>query len=164
MRALYFLVGLFAASAVAADPVKTFRDCATCPEMVVIPAGSFVMGTPDSTRSAPNDSSNDKEKPARTIQMKSFSLGKYTTTATKSPHWMPMPGLVRIQTRKRIRLDRKNPIALVFTTCMAMCGNGRRIAGIRITKVRPKPKQHGKKAIASPALIGVVPGSTWPVC
>ena len=89
MRALYFLVGLFAASAVAADPVKTFRDCATCPEMVVIPAGSFVMGTPDSTRSAPNDSSNDKEKPARTIQMKSFSLGKYEVTQAE---WVALMG------------------------------------------------------------------------
>ncbi len=27
-------------------PGTTFRDCENCPEMVVIPAGSFVMGTP----------------------------------------------------------------------------------------------------------------------
>lgn len=34
----------------AADPSRapgtTFRDCDTCPEMIVIPAGSFVMGAP----------------------------------------------------------------------------------------------------------------------
>jgi formylglycine-generating enzyme required for sulfatase activity len=89
MRALCFLASLFAASAVIADPVKTFRDCPTCPEMVVIPAGSFVMGTPDSTRSAPNDSSNDKEKPARTLQMKSFSLGKYEVTQAE---WVALMG------------------------------------------------------------------------
>lgn len=29
----------------AAQPGKGFRDCATCPEMVVLPAGSFTMGT-----------------------------------------------------------------------------------------------------------------------
>jgi formylglycine-generating enzyme required for sulfatase activity len=36
--------------ALAADPVepgKVFKDCKDCPEMVVLPAGSYVMGTPD---------------------------------------------------------------------------------------------------------------------
>ncbi len=28
------------------DPGTTFRDCDVCPEMVVVPAGSFVMGSP----------------------------------------------------------------------------------------------------------------------
>ena len=28
-------------------PGQTFRDCALCPEMVVVPAGSFRMGSPD---------------------------------------------------------------------------------------------------------------------
>jgi formylglycine-generating enzyme required for sulfatase activity len=31
-------------AAVSGEPPKTFRDCANCPEMVVIPAGSFTMG------------------------------------------------------------------------------------------------------------------------
>ena len=26
---------------------QTFRDCGSCPEMVVIPPGSFIMGTPE---------------------------------------------------------------------------------------------------------------------
>ena len=30
-----------------AKPTYAFRDCAKCPEMVVIPAGSFMMGSPD---------------------------------------------------------------------------------------------------------------------
>ena len=29
-------------------PGQTFRDCPECPEMVVIPAGSFMMGSPPS--------------------------------------------------------------------------------------------------------------------
>jgi len=29
-------------------PGQTFRDCAECPEMVVIPSGSFTMGSPAS--------------------------------------------------------------------------------------------------------------------
>lgn len=32
----------------AAAPGPTLSDCATCPEMVTIPAGSFAMGSPDS--------------------------------------------------------------------------------------------------------------------
>jgi len=31
-----------------AKPGQTFRDCAECPEMVVVPAGSFIMGSPES--------------------------------------------------------------------------------------------------------------------
>ena len=27
---------------------ESFRDCPTCPEMVIVPAGTFVMGTPSS--------------------------------------------------------------------------------------------------------------------
>jgi formylglycine-generating enzyme required for sulfatase activity len=33
----------------AAADIQVFRDCPTCPEMVVVPAGTFVMGTPAST-------------------------------------------------------------------------------------------------------------------
>jgi len=29
------------------DPGETFRDCESCPEMVVVPPGSFMMGTTD---------------------------------------------------------------------------------------------------------------------
>ena len=46
---------MLAASVVFADPAQdrqykpgeTFKDCAECPEMVVIPAGSFMMGSPE---------------------------------------------------------------------------------------------------------------------
>lgn len=36
-------------TAVAAAP-DTFKDCDACPEMVVIPAGSFTMGSPASKK------------------------------------------------------------------------------------------------------------------
>lgn len=29
-------------------PGQVFRDCAACPEMVVVPAGTFIMGSPES--------------------------------------------------------------------------------------------------------------------
>jgi formylglycine-generating enzyme required for sulfatase activity len=29
------------------EPKETFTDCNNCPEMVVVPAGKFIMGSPD---------------------------------------------------------------------------------------------------------------------
>jgi formylglycine-generating enzyme required for sulfatase activity len=52
-------------------PGKVFKDCADCPEMVVIPAGSFEMGS--------NDESD--EKPVHTVMIgKAFALGKTEVT------------------------------------------------------------------------------------
>ena len=50
---------------------KSFRDCAECPEMVLIPAGSFTMG---SKGSMPN------EKPEHTVNVQSFAMGKTEVT------------------------------------------------------------------------------------
>lgn len=36
-----------ASAADATAPGTTFRDCKTCPQMVVVPAGRFVMGRDD---------------------------------------------------------------------------------------------------------------------
>jgi formylglycine-generating enzyme required for sulfatase activity len=47
MRALLWLVGLFAYGTLHAQDSKAgaeFRDCATCPRMVMLPAGGFTMG------------------------------------------------------------------------------------------------------------------------
>jgi len=46
------------------------KDCAYCPEMVVIPAGSFVMGS--------NKSSD--EQPAHSVNLRSFLMGKTEVT------------------------------------------------------------------------------------
>jgi formylglycine-generating enzyme required for sulfatase activity len=55
---------------------STFRDCAdVCPEMVSIPAGSFVMGSP---ASEPNRESD--ESPQRTVSIARFAAGKYDVT------------------------------------------------------------------------------------
>jgi formylglycine-generating enzyme required for sulfatase activity len=62
-------------------PVQTYRpgqvikDCADCPEMVVIPAGSFTMGSPD------NEKDRDaNEGPQRTVTLKTFAMGKTEVT------------------------------------------------------------------------------------
>jgi formylglycine-generating enzyme required for sulfatase activity len=56
---------------------ETFRDCTdVCPEMVVIPRGTFQMGAPSSDPKATGD-----EFPVRTVSIGySFAVGKYPVT------------------------------------------------------------------------------------
>jgi formylglycine-generating enzyme required for sulfatase activity len=61
------------------EPGKTFRDCDNCPEMVVIGAGSFRMGSAyaDPVRS-------EDEVPQRTVTIsKPFALGRFEITITE---------------------------------------------------------------------------------
>jgi formylglycine-generating enzyme required for sulfatase activity len=46
---------------------QVFRDCALCPEMVRIPAGSFNMGSAD----------DPMEGPVHRVSVKSFAIGRY---------------------------------------------------------------------------------------
>ena len=50
-------------------PGKVFRDCADCPEMVVIPAGSFDMG-----------GSGGDESPVHRVSVSGFALGRTEVT------------------------------------------------------------------------------------
>jgi len=52
-------------------PGSTFRDCPECPEMVVIPAGRFPMGS---------TTGGSDERPVRTVTVPSFSIGKFEVT------------------------------------------------------------------------------------
>jgi formylglycine-generating enzyme required for sulfatase activity len=54
---------------------KAFRDCASCPQMVSIPAGSFVMGAPKSEQD-----SDDMERPQVRVTVRGFALGKFPVT------------------------------------------------------------------------------------
>ncbi len=69
------------AVATAADrPVAgaTFRDCASCPELIVIPAGRFLMGTPKKIQ-VPTEV--PAELDPQPIQIKrSFALGRFELT------------------------------------------------------------------------------------
>ncbi len=51
---------------------ETFRDCDYCPQMVSIPAGSFMMGSPASEAGR-----NDTEGPQRRVTVPAFAAGKY---------------------------------------------------------------------------------------
>ena len=80
-------------------PGEAFRDCAVCPEMVSIPAGTFQMGAD------PENSTTSAEKPKHPVTIgRPFSIGRYEVTVgefrafvTESGHvagtscWIPMP-------------------------------------------------------------------------
>ena len=51
-------------------PGRVFRDCETCPEMVVIPAGTFTMGSPEE-----EEGHGDDEGPRHEVTLRSFAMG-----------------------------------------------------------------------------------------
>jgi formylglycine-generating enzyme required for sulfatase activity len=55
------------------EPGTSFRDCADCPEMVVLPAGTFRMG--DETAQAMPD-----EQPAHDVTLPRFAIGRTEVT------------------------------------------------------------------------------------
>jgi len=64
------------AAQAAARPGTEFRDCDTCPEMVVIPAGSFMMGSP-----ASEEGRSDSEGPQHAVTISQpFAAGRYEVT------------------------------------------------------------------------------------
>ena len=60
-------------------PGQIIKDCADCPEMVVLPAGSFEMGS--------NESAN--ERPVRRVNVPGFLIGK---TEVTQGHWKALMG------------------------------------------------------------------------
>lgn len=57
-------------------PGHKFKDCDGCPEMVIVPAGQFVMGSPDN-----EEHRKDNEGPQRTVTIpKIFAIGVLEVT------------------------------------------------------------------------------------
>ena len=54
-----------------------FRDCPRCPELVVIPAGSFMMGSPADEKGR---NSANNEGPQRKVDIKAFAMAKTEVT------------------------------------------------------------------------------------
>jgi formylglycine-generating enzyme required for sulfatase activity len=56
----------------ALKPSDKFQECVSCPEMMVVPAGDFTMGSEDGGRD---------EKPAHKVTIgKSFAVGRFSVT------------------------------------------------------------------------------------
>ena len=74
-----------ASDSTAPKPGAVFRECPGCPEMVVIPAGSFTMGSSDSEKDwaahhGASPQSVSDEAPQHRVSLRSFALGKYDVT------------------------------------------------------------------------------------
>ena len=55
---------------------ESFKDCANCPEMVVVPAGNFMMGSPQNEKGRGSD-----ESPRHKVTIaKPFAVGKFEMT------------------------------------------------------------------------------------
>ena len=64
------------AAGAAPPPGTTFQDCAQCPEMVVVPSGSFMMGSPESEQAR-----DDDEGPVHRVTIaRPFAVGVYEVT------------------------------------------------------------------------------------
>jgi formylglycine-generating enzyme required for sulfatase activity len=66
-------------------PGTVFRDCPDCPEMVVVPAGSFTMGSAAAEKSwavshGATPGSVSDESPQHVVSLRSFALGRYDVT------------------------------------------------------------------------------------
>lgn len=71
------LVSLNAQAVEPPKPGSVFKDCKNCPEMVVLPAGSFVMGTPEDEVGREPD-----EGPQHTVTFnKAFAMSRFHVTA-----------------------------------------------------------------------------------
>lgn len=67
-------------------PGHEFRDCADCPQMIVVPEGSFVMGAPPDEPRAPwfapegKKPSVDPEGPQHKVSVRALAIGKFDVT------------------------------------------------------------------------------------
>ncbi len=63
-------------SAVAQQVGEVFGDCDDCPEMIVVPTGRFIMGSPETEEGR----LYDMEGPRRVVSIESFAVGVYEVT------------------------------------------------------------------------------------
>lgn len=82
------LASLPGVPALAEGAAATFRDCPDCPEMVTVPAGTFLMGRKaDPFSNAQQPPAN--EQPQHPVTLKSFAIGKHEVTQEQ---WFALMG------------------------------------------------------------------------
>ena len=79
--------GVAAAGDTGGQPTERFRDCAECPLMAVVPAGTFMMGAPES-----EFGSGHLERPVHAVSVPSFAVGVYEVTFAEWDACVASPG------------------------------------------------------------------------
>jgi formylglycine-generating enzyme required for sulfatase activity len=71
---------LTAAEELALKPKDSFRECDVCPEMVVVPEGSFMMGSPPGEAGRERFNKGSESPQHRVTIARPFAVGKFETT------------------------------------------------------------------------------------
>jgi Sulfatase-modifying factor enzyme 1 len=139
----------------AASPGSDFRECASgCPVMIVIPAGKFIMGSPENE---PDREASEGPRHEVTVA-KPFAVSKFEVTFEE---WDACAAAAACPRVKRLPLDRSSRTRWGFTTCTATSGSGSRIAGTTTTTMRQQTDQRGSGvAIKASVSSAAVPGAT----
>jgi len=70
-----------------AAPTSKVKMCQDCPEMITIPAGSFMMGSPSG-----EDGRQDNEGPQTKVNIRAFSIGKNLVTRAQFAEFVKATG------------------------------------------------------------------------
>lgn len=71
---------------------QSFRDCPECPEMVVLQAGSFLMGENKGAFIKAGIPTNLLDLPQHSVSVKSFAMGKYDVTKAEFAEFVQETG------------------------------------------------------------------------
>ena len=69
---------------------RTFRDCELCPEMIALPAGEFLMGSPDTERGR----QQDEGSPRHVTIARSIAIGRFEITVSQFSAFVAETGLM----------------------------------------------------------------------
>lgn len=90
VMAVVLLASLGAAEAQQARAPQSFKDCDTCPEMVVVPAGAFILGSPPADLPAGADPAEGQAVLIRVPR--AFALGRYEVTRAQFERFVAATG------------------------------------------------------------------------
>lgn len=77
---LFFVTTASAQTPATASLLQSFRDCPYCPEMVVLPAGSFLMGESKESFINAGIPTNLLDFPQHNVSVRTFAIAKYDVT------------------------------------------------------------------------------------
>ena len=95
---------LLCAPASAEQQDREFQECGECPVMVGIPAGRFVMGSPENEQGR-----FDSEGPQHAVAVRAFALGKYPVTSEEFLTFLRETGYQPAPCNKILKLSWRSP-------------------------------------------------------